>query len=268
MKQFQIGLQLFSVCREMEKDMAQTLKKVKEMGYDYVEFAGYYGKEAKEVRQLLDDTGLKCISVHQNAAPFLTDGQKIADDIKILGAPYCAIPWCDPKRLKGSDLWEETVEQFIRMGEILKDNNIQLLYHNHDFEFASREGKLLLEWILETVGEDMIFPELDTCWVKYAGQDVLELLKRYTGRIPLLHLKDFVTERYPQNETELGAAYYRQFGLEFCSLGQGVQDFTSILTAAEAAGVEYLIVEQDPSEAIPPMEAVRQSREYLKTFGL
>ncbi|MBR2132709.1 MAG: sugar phosphate isomerase/epimerase, partial [Oscillospiraceae bacterium] len=93
MKQFKVGLQLYSVRGDMEKDFYGTLKAVKEAGYDYVEFAGYYGHTAEEVRGMLDELGLTCISVHQGPDLFINKGQEAVDYLTTIGAKYCAIPW-------------------------------------------------------------------------------------------------------------------------------------------------------------------------------
>ena len=101
MKKFKVGLQLYSVRDQMEKDMEGTLKAVKEMGYDYVEFAGYFGKSAEEIRALLDKYGLICISVHQGLDFYEEGGQSAAEYIKTLGANFSAIPWYAAEKLAG-----------------------------------------------------------------------------------------------------------------------------------------------------------------------
>ena len=92
MKKFKVGIQLYSLRDAMEKDMDATLKAVKEMGYDYVEFAGYFDKSAEEVRTLLDKYGLECVSVHQAIGLFEEEGKAAVDYLNTIGAKYCAIP--------------------------------------------------------------------------------------------------------------------------------------------------------------------------------
>ena len=277
MKKFKIGLQLYSVRGEMEKDMAGTLKAVKEMGYDYVEFAGYFGKSAEEIRALLDEYGLTCISVHQGLDFYVNEGQKAVDYIKTLGARYSAIPWYAGEKLAGSAEWENTKALFTRCGELLKKNGVQMLYHNHDFEYAIVDGKYKIDHLMDEISRDLLKPEFDVCWVRYAGEDPCKYLDMYAGEVDVLHLKDFTCKKlangpaYALIDAEgnpVDAPSKEDNEFRFRPVGQGMQDFPAILAAAEKAGTEYLIVEQDDTYEVPSLEAVRQSREYLKSIGL
>lgn len=280
MKQFKIGLQLYSIRDDMEKDMDAALKQVKEMGYDYVEFAGYFGKSADEVRALLDKYDLTCISVHQSYDVFLDNEKESIAYLNTIGAKYSAVPWMDVKKHKSGGDFENTVAEFKQVGTALKNAGIQLLYHNHDFEFERFEDKFLLDWLYESVPSDLLKTEIDTCWVRYAGYDPAEYIRKYTGRSPIVHLKDFVCKNF-----NMGAVYAlidengeegeqakpesrEDAGFQFRPVGHGIQDIPSILKAAEDAGADYLIVEQDQSEDRPAMESAKMSRDYLKELGL
>ena len=277
MKKFKIGVQLYSVRDDMEKDMRGTLEKIKEMGYDYVEFAGYFGKTAEEVRAMLDEIGLEAVSVHQGYNLFLEEGQAAVDYLKTLGVKYCAVPWMDVSQHKGTDAFDKTVEDFKTVSKMLDDGGIQLLYHNHDFEFNKFEDKFLLDWLYETLDEDTLKTEIDTCWVRYAGYDPCEYIVKYTGRSPIVHLKDFTANNIGSgeavyaliddsgNEQDKPSKEENQF--KFRAIGDGVQDVKAIIEAAEKAGAEYLIVEQDQSDDMPALESVKRSREYLKSLG-
>lgn len=275
MGNLKIGLQLYSVRDDMAQDMYAALKKVKEIGYDYVEFAGYFDHSAEEVRSMLDEIGLTCVSVHQAYNLFLEEGQKAADYLKTIGADYAAIPWMAAEDHKGCDHYDKVIADITKVGRLLKDNGIQLLYHNHDFEFQKFEDKFLLDWLYESVPSDLLQTEVDTCWVKYAGYDPCEYLKKYTGRSPVVHLKDFTCKRFAggpayalidENGEEIKTTR-EDNGFEFRPVGMGLQDFPAILKAAEEAGAAYAIVEQDASVDRPPMEAAKLSREYLKKIG-
>ena len=278
MEELKVGLQLYSVRDEMSKDMDATLKKVKDMGYDYVEFAGYFGKTAEEVLSLLKKHDLKCMSVHQAYEVFLKDEEESVSFLKKIGAKYSAMPWLDIDRHAGSDNFEQTKEEFIRVGNILKDAGITHLYHNHDFEFKTHEGKYLLDWLFESLPEDLLETQIDTCWVKYAGIDPAEYIKKYTARAPIVHLKDFVSDENSSGPVydlidEEGKVGDRETslsdnGFDYRPLGQGIQDFPSIIEAASQAGVTYLIVEQDESNTCSQLEAAKISREYLRSLKL
>lgn len=271
-----VGLQLYSVREDMEKDMKGTLKKVKEMGYDYVEFAGYFGHSAEEVKAMLDECGLTCVSVHQTYDVFLEDEKASIDYLKTIGAKFCAVPWMGMEKQKGTDAFEQTVAEFKKVGKALKDNGITFCYHNHDFEFGKYEDKFLLDWLYDSVPADLLETEVDTCWVHYAGYDPAEYVLKYSGRAHIVHLKDFVCKNLAQGPVyaligsdgkEDKKASKEDNGFEFRPLGDGIQDFKKILDAAEKAGAEYVIVEQDQAPTMSPLDSAKKSREYLKSLG-
>ena len=275
MKKFKVGIQLYSLRDAMEKDMDSTLKTVKEMGYDYVEFAGYFGKSAEEVKAILDKYGLEAVSVHQAIGLFEEEGQKAVDYIKTLGVKYCAIPWYNVDEFISN--WDATMDKFKNVSKLLGDNDIKLMYHNHDFEFNKINGEYILDRLYATLPEGVIMPQLDTCWVHYAGVNPSEYIRKYSGRIEVLHLKDFVCEKLgggpvyaliDEDGNEMDKGNQEDNGFKLVPVGSGIQDWTSILAAAEDAGVEYVIVEQDESKDRDPLDAAKMSREYLRTLGL
>ena len=147
MKQFKVALQLYSIREDMQKDMASALKTVKEIGYDCVEFAGYFGQSAEYIRNLLDEIGLECISAHQGYEVFLNNPEEEVAFLETIGAKYCAIPWMDLKKQAGTESFAKTVEEIKQVGSLLQQSGIILLYHNHDFEFQTFEDKFLLDWL-------------------------------------------------------------------------------------------------------------------------
>ena len=277
MKQFKVGLQLYSVRNAMAEDFVGTLKAVKEMGYDYVEFAGYFGHTAEEIKAILDEIGLGCVSVHQGLDFYNDDPDAAAEFLKTFGVKYSVIPWYGKELLAGNPAWEESVARFKKVGEVLVKHGMKLGYHNHDFEFEKADGKYLHDYIFEALDPAIIDPELDTCWVHYAGIDPAEKIREFAGRVEIVHLKDFVAKRLAG-----GPAYAlidadgneikntrEDNGFAFRPLGMGRQDFASILKACEESGTEYVIVEQDQTYELTELEAVKISRNYLReTFGL
>lgn len=277
MKKFKVGLQLFSVRDAMAEDFEGTLQKVKDMGYDYVEFAGYFDHTAEEVKSILDKIGLTAISVHQTYNVFLENPEESVSYLNTIGVKYSAVPWMGSEKQKGTDEYDKTIEELKTVSKALEAGGIQLLYHNHDFEFGTFEGKYLLDWLCEDMDGYML-PEIDTCWVHYAGVKPDDYMRKYKGKLPVLHLKDFVCKKLSAGPVysliddtgkEGKKASREDNGFEFRPVGSGIQDFTSILKAAEECGTEYIIVEQDGFTDIEPLEAVKQSREYLKnTFSI
>ncbi len=276
MKKFKVGLQLYSVRQDMEQDMDKTLGEVKAMGYDYVEFAGYFGKSAEEIKALLDKHGLKCRSVHQTHDVFLTAPEENIKFLKTIGVEYCAIPWMPPEKITSKEGFEQLVSEAKIVGKLLKDAGIQLLYHNHDFEFKTIDGETVLDKLYSELGSDIINPELDTCWVHYAGADPVEYINKYADRSQIVHLKDFTCKELgagpnyaliDENGNEIKPKSREENEFKFQPLGQGRQNMPAILSACDKASTEYIIVEQDQSLDRPALEAVKMSREYLKTLG-
>ena len=270
MKNFKVGIQLFGVRDEMVKDMDATLAKIKAIGYDYVELAGYHGKSAAEIKALLDKHGLIAISAHQGPQDFWRGGQAPIDDLKTIGVKYCAIPWYGVAEFK--ERFDETMEKFTSLGKVLKENGIQLLYHNHDFEFQKIDGEYILDKMYREIPADALKTQLDTCWVNVGGENPANFVKKYAGRAPLVHIKDFTGSKSEGmyeligDDKTVATAKVEQF--RFRPVGYGVQDVPSILKASEEAGAGWVIVEQDQSYETPALENAKLSRDYLKTLGL
>ncbi|MBQ1253325.1 MAG: sugar phosphate isomerase/epimerase [Alistipes sp.] len=270
-KEMPVGLQLYSVRGDMEQDFKGTLQKVKDMGYDGVEFAGLFGNAPEQVNAWCKEIGLNPISAHVPLAEMLADIDKVIADYKAVGCEYIVVPYVTEERRPGGELFMQMIEEIRSIGEKCKAAGLTLLYHNHDFEFAKTEsGEFGLDYLYANVPADLLQTELDQCWVKYAGQDPVEYLKKYADRAPVVHLKDYY------KEGEMEGDPYALIGLnegeekkstafEFRPLGYGVQDIPSIIKAAVKANSKWLIVEQDqPSQGKTPMECVAISMEYLK----
>lgn len=136
MKKFPIALQLYSVRGDMEADFTGTLKKVKALGYDGVEFAGLFGRSAQEVRGAARrDRACGGISAHVPYAEMMTDPEKVLGDYAAIGCAYIAIPYAEEAYRPGGEKFEEMVENAKMLGRIAKEKGMVLLYHNHDFEF-------------------------------------------------------------------------------------------------------------------------------------
>ena len=279
MKKFKIGVQLYGVKHTMEKDFEGTLKALADMGYEYVEFAGYYGRTAEELKAVLDKYGLKCISVHQGLEFYNDDPKGKMEYLKHFGVKYSIIPWYSAAELAGSERWPETAAKFKAAAEMLYANGMKLGYHNHDFEFKKHDGKYLHDYICEAIPEEMFEPQLDTCWVHYAGIDPVEKIREFSGRVTVVHLKDFVCKNLgggpvyaliDKDGNAKGGGSREESGFEYRPVGQGMQDIGAILNACEECGTEYVIVEQDdPSEGLSELECARLSRDYLRdTFGI
>lgn len=273
MKEFKIGIQMYSVRDEIENGMERALKRIAEMGYDCVEFAGYYGETAESLKEMLDKYGLEARSVHDSYEDLLANPEEKLRFLKTIGVKFFAIPKLAKDKHKGSEVFEKTAADIKKAANILKENGIQLLYHNHEFEFDEYEGKCLMDWLFGEIPPELMNPEIDTCWVNFAGIDPCEYIEKYSGKTEVIHLKDFVcrnVEGLPlyKKVAEMkkdGKTVTRDgSGFEYRPVGSGVQDFESIIKSAEKAGTKYLIVEQDFHPERTPFEDAEKSVNFLK----
>lgn len=249
MKTLPVALQIYSVRDYAEKDFADTLQQVKDMGYDGVELAGLYGLTPEAVRAALDSAGIPAISAHVPIEELMENPEATVAGYKTIGCRYIAIPYLQDPMRPGAEDFPKTLEIIKNVGRICKENGITLLYHNHDFEFEKLpDGTFGLDHIYEVIPADLLQTELDTCWIRVAGQDPEAYVKKYAGRCPVVHLKDYTTEG----------------GFEFCPVGHGEQHFPPIMAAAVEGGAQWLVVEQDRSVGRTTLEAARMGREYLK----
>jgi len=276
MKDLKVGIQLYSLRDELAKDMDATFKKVKEMGYDYVEFAGFYDKSADEIKELLDKHGLTAVSMHQSLDPYFSEGaEDFIKFVKALGIKYSAVPWMDKAVFHDEVRYAEFVEKMKTAGKLLKDNGIALCYHNHDFEYETVNGEYILDRLYNDVDEELLMTELDLCWVKYGGEDPVKYVNKYAKRSGIVHFKDFYAKQMGGgpvyalidengNEIKTEKPSKEDNGFKFMPLGMGVQDFGPILDAVKESDIEYVIYEKDQWYDGDPFEDARISREYLK----
>ena len=279
MKNLKVGIQLYSLRAELEKDMDSTLKRVSEMGYECVEFAGFYGKTADEIKGLLDKYGLEAVSMHQSLDPYLSENaDEFIKFVKTLGIKYSAVPWMDKAVFHDKEKYPEFVENMKKAGKLLADNGIALYYHNHDFEFEKEDGEYVLDRLYNDVSADLLKVELDLCWVKYGGEDPVKYINKYGNRSKIVHCKDFYAKRMgggpvynliDENGNPMAPASREDNCFKYMPLGKGVQDFAPIFEAVQNSDIEYVIYEKDDWYDADPFEEARISREYLKnTFGI
>ena len=268
---FPVAIQMYSLRQEASENFYATLKKVKELGYDGVEFAGLFGHTAEEVRDMCADIGLTPISAHVPYVDMVADPEGVLEVYAKIGCQYVVVPYLATKHRPGGDEFSEVIKNIAMLGGVAKKLGMTLLYHNHDFEFMKLDGKYALDILYEEVPADLLQTELDMCWVNVGGEDPVEYLLKYSGRSPIVHLKDFDGEKSDDMYELIGIekkAPVRPANFEFRPVGYGKQDFPSILKAAEKAGAFWVVVEQDnPSLGLSPVECATKSREYLKSIG-
>jgi sugar phosphate isomerase/epimerase len=260
-----IGLQLYTIRDAMTADAAGSLKKVSELGYKFVELADYangkfYGYEPVEFRKLVDDLGLKILSSHtqvEGAGVTLDTARKMAEDHAKIGAKYCIQPWIVEEMRTTVASYQRMAANWNQIGLIMKEFGMQFGYHNHNFEFATVEGKVpYFDIMLADLDKELVIMELDMFWANKAGQNPVEIFKKYPGRFPLFHLKDMYTSQTP---------FFDVIKDDIAPVGEGVINFKEILAAQKIAGMKYVIVEQDQSRDNDIMGDIQKSITNLKT---
>ncbi len=247
-----LGLMLYTIREEMKENPKEKLNRVAEIGYDYVESAGYenglyYGMTPTDFHAYMKSIDLKPMSSHQGSMTYENADQEIADAVAA-GFKFVVIPVppmgmytynfeTRTMGMKGSP--EELVAFLNTVGEKAANAGLSLLYHNHDFEFKPNEdGLMLAEYIIENTDPRFVNFQLDLYWATVAGADIKGFINNHQGRIKAFHVKDM---------NEDGS---------MAPVGQGNIDFVDIFTLRDKAGLEFFVAEQDYTGEISPMEAI------------
>ena len=270
MYDFPVALQLYSVRDDMAADFEGTLKKVKAMGYDGVEFAGLFGHSAAEVKKMCADIGLNPISAHVPYYDMVAD-TKLVDDYAEIGCKYIVVPHIAAEYLAGGEKAEEFVANLKMLGQKANECGMKLCYHNHDFEFEKVNGEYKLDILYKEVPAELLSTQLDTCWVNVGGENPVDYIHKYAGRIEIIHLKDFAGSKSDNMYALIGVDDDKKKdssgSFEFRPVGSGLQDFPAILAASKEVGAKWVVVEQDnPSMGKTPLECAKSSIEYLKSI--
>lgn len=264
-----LGLQLYSVRDVLPKDYDGTLRKIAALGYQEVEAAGFFGRSPSEVKQAMQNAGLRCVSAHYSLEKLLPIVNETIQFGKELGLSYivCAAPWFkDPSKMKSQDFrvsreamtlddWHWNIDQFNQIGEKVNAAGMRFAYHNHTPEFRQENGIVFYDELMRKTDPAKVAFELDCGWAVIAGQNPAELLKRYSTRICMLHVKDFkmtpsVTPATAPPSTELG---------------HGTIDYHPIFEAAKKAKITHAFIEQEEFD-MPEMDALKIDADYMKAF--
>jgi len=250
MPKLPIALQLYTLRDDMEKDFAGTIRKVAEIGYAAVELAGYGGMSLRELSSLLSETHLQVAGSHIALERLENELPRVIEENLALGNSHVVVPYLGDSRRGTAAAYEAVAAELNKYGETLQTAGLTLCYHNHDFEFKTLDDGRMGEDILLD-GTDPLFVkvEADTYWILKAGVDPVAFVKKHSGRVPLMHLKDM--------DAADGS---------FAPVGTGTLPLDALIAAASEIGTKYLIVEQDVCKG-PALEAVTLSYNNLKAKG-
>jgi len=249
MAKIPVALQLYSVREDCARDLPGTLNAVAKMGYEGVEFAGYHGRSADELRKMLDNLGLKVAGTHISITALLGDElQRTIEFNRILGNRFLIVPALPENMRKSKAAWLETARLMNEIAEKLRSKGMRLGYHNHAIEFQPLDGDLPWDIFFGTTIPDVVM-QLDTGNAMRGGvspDGILEIIKRYPGRAATVHLKEFSSK----NERAL--------------IGEGDMKWREFFSLCETiGGTEWYVIEQE-SYAFPPIECVRHCIKNLR----
>jgi sugar phosphate isomerase/epimerase len=234
MRRDQISLQLYTVREETEGDITETLRKISEIGYPAVEFAGYGNLSPQDLKTALDDLGLRASGAHVPLDSW-ENPERVLSDMQTLDCAHAILPSAPPERREGEASVASLAEDLNRWGELCRREGVAFSYHNHDFEFAPLGQTTMWDVLVRETDPELVGLELDLYWIKYAGTDPKTVLQDVSDRVSLLHLKDMAPD-----DT-----------LSDLPIGEGTLPWNELLEAAEKAGVQWYIVEQDnPRDAL------------------
>ncbi|WP_185957568.1 sugar phosphate isomerase/epimerase family protein [Saccharicrinis carchari] len=266
-KSYGVGLQLYTIRDAIKADLQGSLKKVSDLGYKYLELANYadgkfYGLAPAEFKKMVSDLGMETISSHTQVEAkgiTLDNAKRMAEAHARMDVKYCVQPWVNQSD-RNVETYKRLIEEWNKVGGIMKDVGIQFGYHNHDFEFEPMDGIVpYYDLFMPRLDPDLVTMELDVFWAHKAGHDPVEIFEKYPGRFQLLHIKDMRNQEDSMHETK---------GTDMCSVGEGVIDFKRIMEARDVAGTQYIFVEDDSQGNGRPFEGIESSIKNLTTHIL
>ncbi|MBQ4354848.1 MAG: sugar phosphate isomerase/epimerase [Clostridia bacterium] len=250
-----IGAQLFTLrdyCKTLE-DFSETLKKVADIGYTTVQVSGTCAYEAQWLRDQLKAAGLTCGITHYNYNRIINETEAVIEEHKTFGCRYIGVGSM-PGGAAGYDKFRTEAQI---PAQKIHDAGLQFMYHNHAFEYENKreDGRPVMHHISDDFTAEQLGFTLDTYWVKAGGYDVIEEIKRLSGRLPVVHFKDmFINEAGEKKMSWVG--------------GGNQLDFAKIIPAFEAAGTQFAYIEQDNCNGENPFDCLKKSYDYLTSLGL
>ena len=242
------GLQLYSVRDAAKADLLGTVRKVADMGYQGVQFAGFFDTPAKALKQVLDEKQISVAGTH-TGLDALT-GDKLKETMAYnheIGNDLVICPFLDVSARSTRDDYKRTAEQFNKIGQACKDNGLTFAYHNHNFEFDTFDGETGFDLLFGQTDPELVKVELDCYWATFAGYEPEAIINKYKNRIVSLHIKDMKKENGEPRSIEIGS---------------GTLDIKGLIKQGEDNGVGWFVVEQEQFDG-DPMESAKVNMDHL-----
>jgi sugar phosphate isomerase/epimerase len=249
-----VGLQLYSLRDDFAKDVPGTLKKVRDLGFKYVELAGTYNLTPEKFKEQLDANGLVAIAGHFPYEKWRDDAESTAKDAAALGLKYAGCAWIPHEGNFQEKQCREAIEVFNKAGETLAKHNIKFFYHTHGYEFQPSANGTLFDLLMTETKPKLVHYEMDILWIVHPGQDPAALLQKYGKRFALMHIKDL-------KKGVKGDLTGHTDVVNDVTLGTGQMDLPAILKAAKKAGVKWYFIEDESPTAA---QQIPNSLRYLE----
>ena len=284
----EVGIQLFSLPLLLNKNFEKSISMLSNMGYSYLEFfgpyyfsspsvkdtwkkysffpesdnpfSGFYGNSGKEVKSILSNYKMSSPSIHTDLETLENHMGELAKGAQECGAKYVVLPSIPADQRQNLDQYKRMADRFNSIGEAAKSEGVLFAYHNHGYGFSESKGVVPIHYIFENTDSDLVFLEMDIFWTLGAGQNPVDLLKKYPKRYKLIHLKYMKEKLTFDGDGENPQQWYKLFS-NMTSCGDGIADLESIIETAKNVGVKYFYVEQDMAKN--PEIVLQKSIEYL-----
>jgi sugar phosphate isomerase/epimerase len=243
-----VGLQLYTVRNLMQVSVEKTLAEVAQIGYKEVEFAGYFGRPPRAVKQLLDDNGLDSPSAHIGMDAIRGLWSRTCADAAEIDQKYLVVASVPDSDMASVDAIKRLADVLHKAADDAREYHIKLAYHNHDAEFVQLDGRPKYDILLEQTGPDWLQMEMDIYWITKGGGDPLYYWSRWPDRFPMVHVKD--------------AGPAPQYKME--DVGKGTIDWVKLFSHHKEAGIKHYFVEHDNPPN--PLADIKVSYEYLKNL--
>ncbi|MFC0270846.1 sugar phosphate isomerase/epimerase family protein [Metabacillus herbersteinensis] len=246
-----IGLQMYSVREKTEKDFLGTIERVAEMGYDSVQFAGYFDTPSEQLKELLDRTNMKVAGSHLSID--VLQGDRLDETLQYnreIDNDLIILPYLTEDMRKSAEDYRAIAVMLNEIGAECKRQGFTFAYHNHDFEFQQFDGQTGFEILFSNTDPELVKIELDCYWATYAGLEPTSIIEQYGDRIVSLHLKDMKEVDGTKRSIEIGS---------------GVLDIGGLIKVGKEAGVKWFVVEQEQFDS-DPMESSKVNYTNLSSI--
>lgn len=271
MQNIKMASPLYILREQCAADLFSVLRKLKDSGYDGIEFLGFFGHGAEEVRRWLDELGLRALGNHVSYQSFLNDIHGTLDFHAAVGCGYITVSDLGKSGYPGSPNWAQTLAGLTKISEQAHKYGITLLYHNHDHELIERVGgQELLDAILSATPKQVLSFEPDLGWIEIGGGNCVDYLTRYVDRCPVIHLKDY----YSADSSKLGFVrdFLPQRGsaergyFEFRPTGYGVLNLARLMPLCLNCTPEWFVMDHDLAYERDSFADLKLSLDYVKTL--